>query len=58
MFWTAFPANIARTVKMAVMIIFPVTALLLGFMGKFVVVSPKDCQRPSLGHNEKGLRRS
>ena len=53
MFWIAFPAHIASTVRMAVIIIFPVTALLLGFTGKFGVVSPKGSQKPIPGHNKE-----
>ncbi len=53
MYWSTFPSDIAKTVTMAVTIIFPVTALILGFTGKFGVVSSKGSKTTTAGHNKE-----
>lgn len=53
MYWITFPPDIAKTITMAVTIIFPVTAFILGFTGKFGVVSSKGSKTTTAGHNQE-----
>jgi hypothetical protein len=53
MFWTVFPPDIAKTTRMAVTIIFPVTALTLGFAGKYGGISKKAGKETTAGHNQE-----